>query len=225
MPVKTAKYPPKDNTGGMTKTVALCRPGLPAEARSAREGFFAQKRWAHFSLSSAAERKFALFSALILTLAALILYSKAAVVVPTFITIAALSRYLQKAFPFVVGIDLCLFFTVIAALAYGSTAGAIVGIGAELLGIVVKNTRNPGEKISFYAGMGIIGVIAPHLPFQSTYATGIFATAVYDMIVVFGYFYLVRKCALNAFTFVSTHLVFNIWLFATFGEGLLSLIS
>lgn len=164
-------------------------------------------------------------AALFFLVLALAAYSKAIIVVPVFIVLAACSRYLQLGFPFVIGIDLCLFFTVLAALAYGPLAGVIVGTGSALLGIVVKNTRNPEEKLAFYLGMALIGYLAPHLPFGSVYASGLAATIIYDAIVVYGYFYLVRKCIVNAFSFASTHLLFNMWLFSRFGEGLLGWIK
>lgn len=196
-------------------------PVLPECARAPDD----KKSTAFFSWLKALDRRYIFGSAMLTVIIALAVYSKALVVVPAFIVVSALSRYLQLGFPFVIGVDLCLFLTVLAGLAYGSVWGAIAGLGSALLGIVVKNTRNPEEKLAFYLGMVFIGYLAPHIPIQSVYSTGIAATIIYDVIVVYGYFYLVRKCIVNAFTFTSTHILFNAWLFSSFGQDLLSIIS
>lgn len=200
-------------------------PACPEVPGEMQETFGTSGTKPFFSWIKSIDGRYLFGTALFFLVLALAAYSKAIVVVPVFIVLAACSRYLQLGFPFVIGVDLCLFFTVLAALAYGPLAGVIVGMGSALLGIVVKNTRNPEEKIAFYLGLAFIGYIAPHLPFGSVYATGLAATIIYDAIVVYGYFYLVRKCIVNAFSFTSTHILFNMWLFSRFGEGLLSWIT
>ena len=152
-----------------------------------------------------------------------LLYSKAALVIPIFIVIAALSRLPSTILPFVSGFDLCLFLTVIAAVAYGSFAGIVVGIGSEILGAMIKNTRNMGEKMIFYIMMGVTGLIAPHIPITNILYVGIISTIIYDSAVVFVYFGMIKKCIVNATTFTVTHIAFNWWLFSTFGASILLL--
>ena len=156
--------------------------------------------------------------------AILLLYSKAALVIPIFIVLAALSRLPSAILPFVSGFDLCLFLTVIAGVAYGSFAGLIVGIGSEILGAMIKNTRNMGEKMIFYIMMGVAGLLAPHIPLTNIFYIGIISTIIYDAAVVFVYFGMIKKCIINATTFAVTHMAFNFWLFSTFGTLLLSLL-
>ena len=153
-----------------------------------------------------------------------LLYSKAALVIPIFIVLAALSRLPSAILPFVSGFDLCLFLTVIAGVAYGSFAGLIVGIGSEILGAMIKNTRNMGEKMIFYIMMGVAGLIAPHIPLTNIFYIGIISTIIYDAAVVFVYFGMIKKCIINATTFAVTHIAFNFWLFSVFGASLLSLL-
>lgn len=151
-------------------------------------------------------------------------YSKAALIIPIFIVLAALSRLPSAILPFVSGFDLCLFLTVIAAVAYGSFAGIIVGIGSEILGAMIKNTRNMGEKSIYYIMMGVAGLIAPHIPLANIFYIGIISTIIYDSAVIFVYFGMIKKCIVNATTFGVTHIAFNWWLFSVFGASLLSLL-
>ena len=151
----------------------------------------------------------------------LIFYSKSILVIPIFIFLAALSRLPQTVFPFVAGFDLGLFLTVIAGVAYGGIAVLLVGIGSSIFGAMIKNTRNMGEKMIFYIMMGVIGLIAPHIPITNILAIGMISTILYDIVIVIMYFGMIKKCIVNATTFSVTHIIFNWWLFDTFGASLL----
>ncbi|NOR85857.1 hypothetical protein GQ473_07120 [archaeon] len=152
---------------------------------------------------------------LIITLA--VAYSKAIIIIPLFIILAAVSRVSQNIFPFVAGFDFCLFLTVLVGVAYGSFAGAIIGIGSGILGAIIKNSRNVGSKLVFYITMGVVGFLAPYLQLTNILYTGLILTIFYDMIIVFVYFGMIKKCIVNAITFTITHIIFNWWLFHTFG--------
>ncbi|MCK5473901.1 MAG: hypothetical protein KAI53_00710 [Candidatus Aenigmarchaeota archaeon] len=160
------------------------------------------------------------FLAIIILLA----YSKAAIVIPLFIGIAAVSRLSQNLFPFVAGFDLCLFLTVLSAVAYGSLVGLIVGIGSGFLGAIIRNSRRMEDKLVFYLGMGAVGFFVPHLPVLNIVTLGLIATAVYDLLIVTVYFGVIRKCIINATTFAATHFAFNWWLFSMFGATILALL-
>lgn len=160
------------------------------------------------------------FLAIIILLA----YSKAAIIIPLFIGIAAISRLSQNLFPFVAGFDLCLFLTVLSAVAYGSLVGFIVGIGSGFLGAIIRNSRRMEDKIVFYLGMGTVGFFVPYMPVLNIVTLGLIATAIYDLLIVTVYFGMIRKCIINAITFAATHLAFNWWLFSSFGVAILALL-
>ena len=113
------------------------------------------------------------------------------------------------------GIELITLATVITGYAYGGLLAAVVGLVSLFIAEIISGTLGGKSGISF-AGISIVALLLPlmkHAGWGIT-AAGIVATLIYDAIII--PLYLGTGSRLwKSLLFVTTHLLFNIWVFFT----------
>lgn len=157
----------------------------------------------------------------ILSLTPFFSYVKAAIIVILLILAGAASKLIQKLFPFVVGFDLCLFFTVLAGVAYHPFAGILVGVLSSTLGSIVRGQHDAVYVIMPDVGYLIVGLSLTFFSGTSIFYTGIISALIYA-ITMSVIFWFIMQNAPNTLTFLVTTIAFNYWLFSNYAAGLLS---
>ncbi len=151
-------------------------------------------------------------------------YLRGTVLAIIFILIAAMSKFIQKFFTFVVGFDMCLFFTVLVGIAYHPIAGIIVGVLSSTLGSVIRGQYDMTNVILPNLGYIAAGILLPFFAGSSIIVTGMALTLVYaSMMSVI--FWFVKHSINNTATFVITSLIFNYLLFSSYSAYFLKLMG
>ncbi len=142
-----------------------------------------------------------------------------------FISIGAISKMSQKYFPLLIGVDFCLFFSILISIAYNPTLGILTGIISSTLGSFLKQT----ERIEYYF-TPIYGFIPVWIimslsiiPATSLLITGMTCVAIYIIarFVMIALTY--RICIANQLTYIATTLIFNYWLLSSVAPFLVSI--
>ncbi len=142
-----------------------------------------------------------------------------------FMIISALSKLIQEPIPFVVGLDLCLFYTVIVSYSVNPVLGFIGGGTASIIGSLLRSQHNPDTMVMPVLGYlicALITEILKHLNLSLVHI-GIICSFIYAMLMVF-VFSRIRGVTIHTFTFLFTSLAFNIFLFTHLSEKVASLI-
>lgn len=158
----------------------------------------------------------------LLSYTSLFFYMRGVVLAIVFIIFAALSKLIQKLFPFVVGFDLCLFFTVLFSVAYHPFAGIAVGIASSALGSTIFRGQYNADKVIFpLFGYAIIGLILMVFTTSSIYFTGMLMALTYALIMSALFWGHIDQ----TITFFTTTMLFNYWLFSNYAKGVLMLLG
>jgi hypothetical protein len=138
--------------------------------------------------------------------------------------IAAVSRMYYRWFKFSIGIELGIFAITLTALAHGPMAGIIVGILHFLISWTV--TKEPANIVPIcLLGYGAVGFFAGILPLTNIVFFGMLMTFIYDLITTPLFVGVLHYNLPRELFFISTHLLFNYWVFSTFGEWGLKLVG
>lgn len=198
--------------------------GAATHKKSASGGFLSAirnlKKRHLFSTGSAA------VAVLLLALAftPLFSYFKAIIVIIALILIGAASKLIQKFFPFVVGFDLCLFFTVIVSVAYHPFAGVLVGVFSSVLGSVARGQDDMSKVIVPAIGYIVVALLVPFFSGMQLFTIGMILTLVYSIMMSVAFWFLMH-CSTNTLTFLISSLAFNYWLFTNYATSLMAFIT
>ena len=140
-----------------------------------------------------------------------------------FIIIGAVSRGFLKHVPFLTGFDFCLFFSIVASVAYGPAVGFFVGVVSSLAGSYLREISRAEYYFTPLYGFVPVFIIM---------SLGIVPAANFLMLsMVCVVSYLVARlvmiqiiygaCIVNQATYISTTLVFNYILFSNIAPALL----
>lgn len=138
------------------------------------------------------------------------------------ILLGALSTLYQRITVISLGIDLIVFFTVVAGAAFGPLVGAFVGFSSYFLGQVITNRFNQTTFVSLPA-VTLMGLLAGFFASYPIATLGITLTILFDFIIVPIYL-LMGSSWFRSTVFVVGHILTNWWLFTTLGEPMLSLL-
>lgn len=144
------------------------------------------------------------------------------IVIIALITLGAISMIYQRVVRYSIGIELCIFATVISAVAYGSIIGAIVGFVSLFLAEVLSLRIAPNTFIGL-AAISLIGLITPLFWPADIFWLGMGMTILYDAAIIPGYI-LTGSSPVSSGIFLVTHLMFNYWVFANIAPVVVKLI-
>jgi|GEM_PF-2030527 len=166
----------------------------------------------------------AAFLIMLLSYTSFFFYLRGTILAILLIVVAALSKLTQKLIPFVVGLDLCLFFTVLFSIAYHPIAGIIVGVFSSALGSVMRGQYDMDKVIVPLSGYIVVGLLLNVVPITSALTTGMIMTLVYSimMSIIFG---ITMHFSIHTITFLATSLGFNYWLFSNYATFFLKLMG
>ncbi len=151
-------------------------------------------------------------------------YIKAVLIVIVLILAAALSKLIQKLFPFVVGFDLCLFFTVIVGVAYHPLAGMAVGVASSAMGSIIRGQYSMDKVVIPLLGYVAVSLLIPMMPFSDIFNIGVILALIYAVMMSV-IFWFIMHSPFDTATFLVTSLAFNYWLFLNYAAPLLSLLG
>lgn len=151
-------------------------------------------------------------------------YLRGTILAIIIIFIAALSKLTQKLIPFVVGFDLCLFFTVLFAVAYHPLAGIIVGVLSSALGSIMRGQYDMDKVIVPLLGYITVGALLMAIPATNIIYTGMLMTVIYSVMMSV-IFWFIMHCVSSTMTFLITSLAFNYWLFSNYATFFLKLMG
>ena len=151
-------------------------------------------------------------------------YVRGAILAIIFILVAAMSKFIQKFFPFVVGLDMCLFFTVLVGTAYHPISGIVVGVLSSTLGSIIRGQNDMTNVLTPNLGYIAAGILLPFFAGASIFFTGMALTAVYVvmMSVIFWFKYFSPP---QTVTFAATAVAFNYLLFSSYSAYFLKLMG
>ncbi len=141
------------------------------------------------------------------------------------IVVAALSKLIQEPIPFVVGLDLCLFVTVVVGHTIHPFVGLLVGGTASFIGSLLRSHQEADTMLIPLAGYLWVSILVALVRSNlSLFHAGLASTLLYSFhnAIVFGK---IRHFSIHTFTFLFTAIPFNILLFSHLGPGLVSLLS
>ncbi|MCK4967871.1 MAG: hypothetical protein KAS12_02345 [Candidatus Aenigmarchaeota archaeon] len=136
-----------------------------------------------------------------------------------FIVVGIASRYYQKYLPHLsLGIETCLFGTVMSSLAYGWHAGAFVGIISLTISVFLTEEEASYLPVALL-GMAGVAFLASILPITVVNIVfwGVLLTLIYDITTCAVYIHLFRADIFKTIIFIVTHMAFNYFVFSTFG--------
>lgn len=142
-----------------------------------------------------------------------------------FMVVTALSKLIQEPIPFVVGLDLCLFYTVTVSYAVNPIIGFLGGGIASIIGSLLRSQQNPDTMAMPVLGYLICALttgILKHFGMGLIHI-GVICSVIYAMLMVF-IFSRIRGITIHTFTFLFTSLTFNIFLFTHFSEKIVAII-
>ena len=150
---------------------------------------------------------------------------RTAFILVCFMVVTALSKLIQEPIPFVVGLDLCLFYTVTVSYAVNPIVGFLGGGIASIIGSLLRSQQNPDTMAMPVLGYLICALttgILKHFG-MSLIHIGIICSVIYAMLMVF-IFSRIRGITIHTFTFLFTSLAFNIFLFTHLSEKVAAII-
>ena len=151
-------------------------------------------------------------------------YLRGTIFAIVFILIAAMSKFIQKFFPFVVGFDMCLFFTVLIGTVYHPIAGILVGVLSSTLGSVIRGQYDMTNVIMPNMGYIAAGILLPFFAGSNILVTGMTLTAVYIVLMSIIFWFKYYSIS-NTATFVVTSVAFNYLLFNNYSTAFLKLLG
>ncbi|MCP3684133.1 MAG: hypothetical protein GY861_15740 [bacterium] len=142
-----------------------------------------------------------------------------------FIALGTFSMLYNKVLKISLGIEFIMLGMVLSGLLFGPVPAIIVGLVSLFIAEVITERFTYSTFVSFI-GICAIGFLTQFFrgPEPNVTATGIILTLIYDAIIIPGYLMLGSgfwRCML----FLSTHIVFNLWVFFTLAPPLHGFIS
>ncbi len=143
-----------------------------------------------------------------------------------FLTVlAALSKLIQEPIPFVVGLDLCLFVTVVVGYAIHPALGFLIGGTSSFLGSLLRSRQEADTMLVPIAGYFWVSVLVSFMRNQtSLFDVGLASTILYAFHNAF-IFGKIRHFSIHTITFVVTVVPFNILLIRKLAPLILSFLS
>ncbi len=161
---------------------------------------------------------------ILLSYTSMLFYMRGVILAIVFIILAALSKLIQKLFPFVVGLDMCLFFTVLFSAAYHPFAGIAVGVVSSALGSIMRGQYDMEKVVYPLFGYFAVGLVLIIFQGTSIFYTGMIMTLIYAiMMSVIFWFRLAHL--FQTITFFTTTILFNYWLFSNYATYFLKLMG
>ena len=135
-----------------------------------------------------------------------------------FIALAVISRMYQKHIRLQLGVDLAVFGTVICGALFGPIYGTLVGLLAYPISIVYTKEEARYLPVAM-GGIALVGIIAgiANIAPADIVLWGVGLTAFYDILTSGLYYYIYRAPIIGGIVFSATHIVFNYFVFSSFG--------
>ncbi|VVB61043.1 Uncharacterised protein [uncultured archaeon] len=151
-------------------------------------------------------------------------YVRGVILAVVFILLAAASKLIQKFIPFVVGLDLCLFFTVLFGIAYHPFTGIVVGVASSALGSIARGQYQMDKVIFPLLGNVVVGMLLMIIPLTNIFYVGMAMALVYAVMMCI-IFAMTIGISHNTATFFITSIAFNYWLFNNYASYFLMLMG
>jgi hypothetical protein len=167
--------------------------------------------------------KILLFVVFFLTL---FLLKKNFFIVLFFVALGAISLTWRLFFDAPIGIELITLSTAVCAMKYGSTYGAMVGLISVIIGMSLnlRLFRSPMDTMYHIVGYTIMGSILGHFSLASLFPVGMAAIVIYDIIYIpFRLF--VNSSWLKLVLYIVSNILFNYFIFSTFGPMIVRLVA
>ncbi len=144
-----------------------------------------------------------------------------------FIMIGAISRMTQKYVPLLIGIDFCLFFSILVSIAYSPTLGMLTGIIASTIGSFLRQIERAEYYLTPIYGFIPVWIIMSLslIPQISILLTGMICVATYILARFIMISMTFNICIANQLTYITTTLIFNYWLFSTAAPFLMTIMA
>lgn len=160
----------------------------------------------------------------LLSYTSLFFYMQGAILAIILIFVAALSKLIQKLFPFVVGFDLCLFFTVLFSIAYHPFAGITVGVFSSAIGSIARGQYDADKVLVPLLGYITVGLLLLAFPATNIFYAGMAMALAYSIMMSI-IFWFIMQSVFNTITFLITSIAFNYWLFSSYSGYFLMLMG
>lgn len=156
----------------------------------------------------------------------LFLMKKDFFIVLFFVALGAISLTWRLFFNAPIGIELVTLSTAVCAMKYGSTYGAIVGLLAVIMGMSLnlRLFKSPMDTMYHIIGYTILGSVLGHFTLGSLFPVGMAAIVIYNIIYIpFRLF--VNPSWLKLALYIVSNILFNYFVFGTFGPMIVRLVS
>lgn len=139
---------------------------------------------------------------------------------------AAISRFHYRFLKFSIGVELSVFMIALTGLSHGPIVAMVVGAIHFLVSILVtKEGYRSGTILPCLIGYMAVGLAAGLVPMTNILVFGMILTAVYNVITIPIFLYVLRFSVFSQLFFIATHFAFNYYVFSNFGEAGLRLIG
>ena len=154
------------------------------------------------------------------------IFFRPVLVTGVFVAIAAVSRMYQKHIRLQLGVDLAVFGTVICGALFGPIHGALVGLLAYPISIIYTKEEARYLPVAM-AGIAFVGIIAgiANIAPADIVLWGVGLTVFYDILTSGLYYYIYRAPIVGGIVFSATHIVFNYFVFSSFGGFVLNILA
>lgn len=142
-----------------------------------------------------------------------------------FIMIGAISRLTQKYFPLIIGLDFCLFFSILVTIAYSPILGLLTGIISSTIGSFLRQIERAEYYFTPIYGFIPVWIFMSlsFIPQMNIVLTGMICVVVYIIARFIAISIIYPLCIMSQFTYISSTLLFNYFLFANFANILIYL--
>jgi hypothetical protein len=156
----------------------------------------------------------------------LFLMKKDFFIVLFFVALGAVSLTWRLFFDAPIGIELVTLSTAVCAMKYGSTYGAIVGLLAVIIGMSLnlRLFRSPMDTMFHIIGYTIMGSVLGHFTLGSLLPVGMAAIIIYNIIYI-PFRLLMNQSWIKLGVYIISNIIFNYFIFSTFGSMIVRLVS
>ena len=169
------------------------------------------------------KKKLAYFAMIFLALTIPLGFMSNAFILFTLHGLAVLSRFHYRFFSYL-GIELSIFMIALTGISHGAAAAVTVGVAHFLISLLI--TKEPMSIVpGCLVGYIAVGIVAGSVTVANFTLFGVILTAVFNIVTIPYFMYVLRYSVFSQGFFLITHLAFNYYVFSHFGEWGLKLVG